>query len=66
VDPSVIHRLCAEPARHDELELYRPRNLLEYLATRGDLDHYVRGIGLDPARISWPVDVLEMIEKLKS
>lgn len=45
LDPSVIHRLCADPTRHPQLVQYRPRNLIAHLARQPDLDGYLRDIG---------------------
>lgn len=49
IDRSVIHRLRADPAEHEQLERYRPANLIEYLAGLEDL-------GAELERLGFPAD----------
>jgi uncharacterized protein (DUF2235 family) len=65
VDKSAIHRLAGDPAEHDELELYRPRNLLAHLARQPDLDRYLASLGLAPEHRRLPEDVVAAIDVLR-
>ncbi len=60
VDRSVFHRMAADPAEHEQLEQYRPLNVIQYLATQPDLAAYFTGIGL-PAGFTLPGDILREI-----
>ena len=75
LDRSAIHRLQADPAaRKDDGELrfpdlktvYRPENLLRFLACQPDLDSYLRSLGLEsPESRALPADVLARIAELR-
>jgi uncharacterized protein (DUF2235 family) len=71
---SVIHRLRADPAatkangelEHPDLRtLYRPENLLRFLASQPDLDAYFEQIGLKPKDRQLPPDVEQRIAELR-
>ncbi len=76
LDPSVIHRITADPQerkadgtlRFPELQqkAYRPENVLLFLACQPDLDGYLAGLGLDEEHRKLPADALETIAKLRS
>lgn len=64
LDPSVIWRMQANPddSRHPDLRrLYRPENVLCFLATQPDIDSYLEKIGADPAKL--PEDVRERVSE---
>ena len=75
LSPAVIHRLQADPeARkaNGELrfpalrQLYRPENVLRFLACQSDLDRYLEELGLaDPAARALPADVVERLAELR-
>jgi uncharacterized protein (DUF2235 family) len=69
LDRSVIWRMRANPAErtrtgrleHPDLRrVYRPRNVIRFLASQPDLESYLRGIGID--RPDLPTDVRRRIE----
>ena len=60
LDKSVIQRIRSDPAKHKQLELYRPANVLEFLATHSDLPEYLASLGLDPVDPILPPDVQEV------
>lgn len=62
IDRSVIHRLRSNPAEHEQLELYRPSNLIDWLASQTDLAAALAGLGLDVEASTLPADVLQEIE----
>jgi uncharacterized protein (DUF2235 family) len=62
LDPAVIHRLRSDPADHDQLELYRPHNLLRYLAAQPDLGACLAELGFAGGPSILPGDVLDEIE----
>lgn len=66
LDKSAIHRLAADPAQHQELDLYRPRNLLAHLARQPDLDAYLASLGLPPEQRRLPGDVVRAIKQSAS
>jgi len=61
LDRSVIHRMRANPAEHPQLDLYRPKQVIEYLRKIDDLDAFLTGIGIDPAEHPLPDDVLNAV-----
>ncbi len=63
LDKAVIQRLDADPASHDELDLYRPENVLEHLAEQEDLGRYLEGLGLAREDRELPAAVLGEIEE---
>ena len=77
LDPSVIHRLRADPrepkkngatgeVRFPELRKpYRPKNVLRFLASQPNLDQYLASLGLAEEHRKLPADVLRQIEKLR-
>ena len=75
LSPAVIHRLQADPeARkaNGELrfpalrQLYRPENVLRFLACQSDLDRYLEELGLaDPAARALPADVVVRLAELR-
>lgn len=71
---SVIHRLRADPAAtkangelvHPDLrKLYRPENLLHFLARQPDLNAYFDQLGLEPEHRQLPPDVERRIAQLR-
>jgi uncharacterized protein (DUF2235 family) len=73
LDPSVIWRMEADPSephptqegelRYPDLRtLYRPENVLGYLAAKPDLDTFIAGLAIDPARL--PNDVRRRVREL--
>lgn len=62
LDRSVIHRLRSDPAEHDQLDRYRPENVIELLAVQQDLDGYLAGLGLEPDARTLPADVMRAVE----
>jgi uncharacterized protein (DUF2235 family) len=74
LDPSVIHRIAADPGEHKadgslrfpNLEQpYRPENVLLFLACQPDLDQYLWSLGLDEAHRQLRADVLRRIGELR-
>lgn len=65
LDKSVIHRVQSDPAEHQELDHYRPRNVMELLAAQPDLDAYLVSLGLKPGDPPLPSDVAEAIERVR-
>jgi uncharacterized protein (DUF2235 family) len=67
LDPSVIKRIRAEPAKFPALQGrgYRPQNVLQFLACQSDLDGYLAGIGLDAEHRQLPADVLAQLPSLR-
>lgn len=71
--PSVIHRLRADlQARKPNgdlvfprLKLYRPQNVLAFLASLPDLDAYLESIGLDADKRQLPADVMQQLARLR-
>jgi len=74
LDPSVIHRIAANPKeRREDGKLrfpdlgekpYRPRNVLLFLASQPDLDQYLKRLGLAGESLL-PADVRAEIAKLR-
>jgi len=64
LDRSVIHRMRADPTEHPQLELYRPHNVLHFLAAEDDLPGYLAGLGLNPDESRLPYDVVDEIRAL--
>lgn len=71
---SAIHRLCADPTAtrengelvHPDLrKLYRPENLLRFLASQPDLNAYFDQIELKPEHRQLPPDVERRIAELR-
>ena len=58
---SVIHRIRSAAAEHDQLDRYRPPNVLSYLAAQQDLESFLDRIGLAEEHRRLPPDVLETI-----
>ena len=69
LDPSIFKRLKWKPdsRKHPQLELYRPPNLLRFLAQHDDqqLEQLLRSVPGLSADYRLPTDVLETIEKLR-
>jgi len=65
LDRSVIHRLRSDPGDHEQLDLYRPRNVIELLAAQPDLDAYLTALGLDPEETLLPPDLVAAIEQVR-
>jgi len=73
LDPSVIRRIKSDPQEKDNsgnlkfprLQLYRPENVLLFLACQPDVDRYLAGLGLDEEHRKLPADVVATIEKLR-
>lgn len=76
IDKSVIHRICADPLstkkdgnlRFPDMQrkTYRPKNVIEYLASQPDLDLFLKRIGLDKSKEDLPEDVLKRINQKRS
>lgn len=66
LDPSVMIRLRADPAKHEWLkEPYRPDNVLEWLGRQEDLDGFLKANGVnDPRNRELPKDAEKRMEKL--
>jgi hypothetical protein len=64
IDRSVIHRLRSDPEEHDQLDRYRPANLIEFLAAQEKLEVLFEEIGLDPEANRLPDDVVATIRRL--
>jgi uncharacterized protein (DUF2235 family) len=73
LDVSVIKRMQADPKEirkdgylaHPRLVLYRPENVLAFLACQPDLDRYLEGLGLAPEDRQLPEDVIRRISELR-
>lgn len=75
LDPSVIHRINADPGERGENgklrfpemkgKPYRPDNVLRFLASQPDLDAYLASLGLAEQDRRLPPDVQRRIEKLR-
>ncbi|HEV7517041.1 MAG TPA: hypothetical protein VGR07_12140, partial [Thermoanaerobaculia bacterium] len=73
LDPSVIRRIKSDPEERDKngdlkfprLQLYRPENVLLFLACQPDVDQYLAGIGLDEEHRQLPPDVVRRIAELR-
>ncbi len=65
LDRSVIHRIRSAPEEHPQLDRYRPKNVIEFLAARADLDGYLASLGLDPEERGLPKDVVATIRALR-
>jgi uncharacterized protein (DUF2235 family) len=73
LDPSVIRRLKSDPEERDKngekkfprLKLYRPENVLQFLACQPSYDQYLAGLGLDEEHRQLPADVVQRIEQLR-
>ncbi len=68
VDYHVIHRLAHKPTKgdkHQMTKLYRPANLLEYLAQQPDLDAYLASLERGPTPLSLPPAVRSELDKLR-
>ena len=65
IDRSVIHRIRSKPDEHPQLDRYRPKNVVEFLATRDDLAGFLSGLGLDPEERRLPEDVTARIRTLR-
>ena len=65
LDRSVIHRLNAVPSdKHLQLDkLYRPANVIEYLASKPNLPTYLGSLGLNGVDAVVPKDVAEVISR---
>lgn len=60
LDKSVIKRIQSNADEHNQLQTYRPENVLEFLSThKGDLANYLRSIGMDETELDLPQDVLD-------
>jgi uncharacterized protein (DUF2235 family) len=64
IDRSVIHRIRSDPAEHDQLDRYRPANVLRLLAGRTDLDAAFDAMGLSAEQRRLPPDVVEAIRAM--
>jgi uncharacterized protein (DUF2235 family) len=62
LDRSVIHRLKSRPQDHKRLRPYRPKNVIEYLATQNDLSGMLVELGFPGGSGDLPDDVFERIE----
>lgn len=77
LDRSVIHRMNADPKEPkpngapgelrfpDLRKLYRPVNVLQFLACQPDVTGYLESLGLKPEDRQLPPDVLKRIEELR-
>ncbi len=65
LDRSVVHRIRSAPEEHPQLDLYRPANVIEFLAAQDDLDGYLAGLGLNPEERRLPEDVVATILTLR-
>lgn len=75
LSPAVIHRLQADPEARkpngelrfpDLRQLYRPENVLRFLACQSDLDRYLEELGLaDPSARALPADVVRRLAELR-
>lgn len=72
---AVIHRIQADPAERkangelrfpDLRKIYRPENVLRFLACQPDLDRYLEGLGLaDASARALPADVVRRLAELR-
>jgi len=58
---SVIHRIRSAASEHDQLDRYRPPNVLSYLAAQKNLENTLDRIGLAEEHRRLPPDVLVTI-----
>ena len=66
LDRSVLDRICSQPgAQSPFLDLYRPENVLEFLAAQRDLDAYLMDVGLNSGVEDLPADVRARIKSLR-
>lgn len=62
LNKTVIQRMISDPAEHDQLDLYRPANIVALLRThKADLQGFFESIGLDPDNTILPPDVLQAL-----
>lgn len=66
LDRSVIHRIRSDPGVHEQLDLYRPANVIAYLAAHPDIGGLLESIGLDAGRDALPDDVREAIDRVRT
>ena len=66
IDRSVIHRIRSDPAEHDQLDSYRPQNVLSYLASQGNLDATFDTMGLNAEQRRLPPDVVEAVRAIQA
>jgi len=65
LDRSVIHRIRSNPDEHEQLDRYRPKNVVELLAAHADLPAFLLGLGLSEEDTGLPRDVNDLIEELR-
>jgi len=65
LDRSVIHRIRSEPDDHAQLDLYRPANVIQFLAAQHDLPAFLGGLGLSVDDAELPTDVKDRINRLQ-
>jgi|HubBroStandDraft_3_1064219.scaffolds.fasta_scaffold13557_2 uncharacterized protein (DUF2235 family) len=73
LDSSVVKRMRADPEAvkkgggpaNPRLVLYRPQNVIAFLACQPDLDGYLASIGLDAEQRQLPKDVMDRIAELR-
>ncbi len=61
LDINVFHRMNSEPEKFSRLDLYRPANVIEYLACQPDLTAYLASYGIT----TLPSDVMARISAAK-
>ncbi len=66
IDRSLIHRIRSNPDGHDQLDRYRPENVLELLASRFDEVELLAEIGMAPDDQQLPDDVAETVRGLRA
>lgn len=59
LDKSVIHRMRSSPEEHEQLDLYRPANVIELLTKQPDLAAYLASLALEPVDPMLPRDILD-------
>lgn len=59
LDPSVIRRLCSDPAKYEEMKVrYRSKRVVEIARQHeSDKEGFVRSYGLDPGKYPFPADI---------
>lgn len=59
LDPSVIKRLCSDPANFEDMPMpYRPDEVVRIAAeNKGRKEEFIRSFGLDPATYAFPKDI---------
>lgn len=64
LDRSVVHRIRSTPAEHEQLDRYRPANVVELLASLEDLDRALSDMGLNREQCRLPADVANAIRDI--